>query len=543
MRSSRASLTLLLVGCLLSGVSSDFRYPDFATVCEPTIACSPDFEGTLSCCLPFSTDAESMLTILSGAHFQTCAQADSPTGEVEGLKGKASVSNQDTAQDPQINIRQSTVVDYVASPRMSVTTNWTRSVFEEVVRRRNELRADLLVALDVLAQSKIDIQKGLEPDAEGQIWLIIAMQQAKVDNLRMLYNLTLGRDLKLYNEHRGEYLAIFPYNDYERLCDNRMRLTPAAPTRRGSVWFTRMQEVTYGFTTSFKFQLSARNRFCRQKVEAHSDQQKGRGLTVHYDECQRMEWNATEWSDRIFGIGGGDGFAFVIQTQGPDAMGTRGNENGFGGIENSVAIEFDTYLNKDIGDVNDMHVAVHTGGCRQRNSAHEQTLLSSYAHLRSTGRFIQDGAVHEARIEYTPGLDFNPDTQPNWSSSEYAQTFVKSDGMGTLRVFLDDMDEAVINMPISLKYALRLETGKAYVGFTASTGDMWQNHDILSWEFKEYVSDPEAACSLGILKRAQCLEEKRWPLFQGAALTGTPYFEPGANPWEPSFGSVCTTCP
>lgn len=62
----------------------------------------------------------------SGAHFQTCAQAQSPTGEVQGLKGRANVSNQDTADDPQININQETVVDYVASPRISVTTNWTR---------------------------------------------------------------------------------------------------------------------------------------------------------------------------------------------------------------------------------------------------------------------------------------------------------------------------------------------------------------------------------------------------------------------------------
>jgi len=96
----------------------------------------------------------------------------------------------------------------------------------------------------------------------------------------------------------------------------------------------------------------------------------------------------------------------------------------------------------------------------------------------------QDGSYHTARIDYTPALDFNPDTQPNWSSSAYASTFVKADGLGTLRVFLDDMDTAVINMPISLKYALKLQTGKAYVGFTASTGDMWQNHDIVEWEFK-----------------------------------------------------------
>ena len=30
--------------------------------------------------------------------------------------------------------------------------------------------------------------------------------------------------------------------------------------------------------------------------------------------------------------------------------------------------------------------------------------------------------------------DFNPDRQPHWSSTPYLQQFVKSDGIGTLRV-------------------------------------------------------------------------------------------------------------
>ena len=40
---------------------------------------------------------------------------------------------------------------------------------------------------------------------------------------------------------------------------------------------------------------------------------KGVALTVHYDECLRAVWNASEWSQRVLGLGGGDGFAFVIQ--------------------------------------------------------------------------------------------------------------------------------------------------------------------------------------------------------------------------------------
>ncbi len=50
-------------------------------------------------------------------------------------------------------------MDYPASPRMSVTTNWTRSVFEEVVRRRNELRADLRTVLADLVVVKQNISR------------------------------------------------------------------------------------------------------------------------------------------------------------------------------------------------------------------------------------------------------------------------------------------------------------------------------------------------------------------------------------------------
>lgn len=48
-------------------------------------------------------------------------------------------------------------------------------------------------------------------------------------------------------------------------------------------------------------------------------------------------------TERAYGLGGGDGFAFVIQGEGPTAVGRSGNELGYGGITDSVAIEFDMY--------------------------------------------------------------------------------------------------------------------------------------------------------------------------------------------------------
>jgi len=386
-------LVALALGGVVGRASGDFDYPDFATVCDPTLKCAPKFQGTLSCCMPFGTDAESNLLLNSGAHFQTCAQFNSPTGEVDGLSGRDVVFNRDTANDPQIMITQLTEIDYEASPRRSLTYNWTRSVFEEVVRRRDELRAMLVTAIEKLRDSRKALDVGLEPDANGQVWLIIAMHQAEVTKLEKLYNETLERDRKLYLEHTAEYVTVFPHNDHGSACDNRIRLTPAAPTRRGSIWYRTPQKVTHGFTTSFRFQLSARNRLCKRLVEAHADQMKGVALTVHYDECLRAVWNSTEWSQRVLGLGGGDGFAFVIQGGGGDVLGQRGNQLGFGGIEDSIAVEFDTYQNKELDDVNDMHVAVHTGGCRKGNGADGRTRLAHYGPLRTTDRYLQDGEV------------------------------------------------------------------------------------------------------------------------------------------------------
>ena len=192
-------------------------------------------------------------------------------GEVEGLTGRNATFNQDTANDPQVMITQLTEVDYEASPRRSVTYNWTRSVFEEVVRRRDELRRDLVRAIDKLKESRAGLDVGLEPDANGQIWLIIAMHQTEVTRLEKLYNETLQRDRNLYLEHTREYVAILPHNDHGSACDNRLRLTPAAPTRRGSVWYKKPQRVTHGFTTTFRFQLTARNRFYEHLAKARAD--------------------------------------------------------------------------------------------------------------------------------------------------------------------------------------------------------------------------------------------------------------------------------
>ena len=61
--------------------------------------------------------------------------------------------------------------------------------------------------------------------------------------------------------------------------------------------------------------------------------------------------------------------AFVIQTEKPNALGGMGKHLGYGGINNSLAVEFDTYHNYQEVDPYENHVSIHTRGWRHPNNA------------------------------------------------------------------------------------------------------------------------------------------------------------------------------
>lgn len=52
-----------------------------------------------------------------------------------------------------------------------------------------------------------------------------------------------------------------------------------------------------------------------------------------------------------------------------------------------------------------------------------------------------------------------------------------------LRIYFDNMEKAVLRVNVNIPDLLKLENGELFVGFTASTGGICENHDILSWEF------------------------------------------------------------
>ena len=207
-----------------------------------------------------------------------------------------------------------------------------------------------------------------------------------------------------------------------RVSDKVLRITRTRAAISGAFWFREKQSVQSGFETTFQFQLTHQNQF--------------------------SPWRGT------------DGFAFVLQNSGPDAMGGLGSALGFGvgdstwphaGIPWAVAVFFDTYRNKEEGDPSSNYIGIRVNGSPSETRWPPSRLADS----PNLSIRLKDGKVHTARIVFRPPV---------------------------LSVFLDGSVAPVVETKVDLSIATDRQ-GRAWVGFTAATGGGWQNHDLLSWSF------------------------------------------------------------
>ena len=205
---------------------------------------------------------------------------------------------------------------------------------------------------------------------------------------------------------------------------NVLRLTRAKPDKSGACWLREKLPVRSGFETTFQFQLTHQ--------------------------------------DRLF-FHGADGFAFVLQNSGPEALGGIGSAGGFGvndptypdhaGIPWAVVIFFDTFRNSEEKDPSGNSIAIRANGTPPETRWPPPRLaLASTLNVR-----LKDHKVHTARVLYQPPM---------------------------LSVFLDGSPAPVLETVLDLSIATDRD-GKAWVGFTAATGGGYENHDILKWSFAE----------------------------------------------------------
>jgi len=210
-----------------------------------------------------------------------------------------------------------------------------------------------------------------------------------------------------------------------------LRITPNQTQTAGSAWYLTQQPVANSFSTTFTFQLSGGN---------------------------------TSQSPA-------DGIAFVIQNSatGTAALGPDGCGIGFGdsasgcvpatgGIPNSLAIEFNTFLNGGVDpNANDVTIQNCTpaGAPTGPNSVDPTCTIAVNSNLLST---LADGNVHTVTINYS-----GPSTT-------------------LLDVILDNNDLFPGGVTFNLA-TIGLNSGNAWVGFTGGTGGGDDNQDILSWTF------------------------------------------------------------
>ncbi|GAB6161175.1 hypothetical protein JCM12298_03340 [Desulfothermus naphthae] len=148
---------------------------------------------------------------------------------------------------------------------------------------------------------------------------------------------------------------------------------------------------------------------------------------------------------------GADGLTFTIQTNSAN-VGGGGGSLGYGGIQNSLAIEYDTYYNY-WKDPNGNHIGIDLNGNIQS---------------KATKNIFPD--FNNGQIWYT-WIDYNGTTD-------------------TLEVRISQ-ENTRPNDP-DLSYLVDLGTifgtNVAYVGFTSGTGDSMGWHDIREWIFVDNYS-------------------------------------------------------
>jgi hypothetical protein len=207
-------------------------------------------------------------------------------------------------------------------------------------------------------------------------------------------------------------------------------LSPAWVTApAGAVWFDDKQDMTRSWTCTFVFSIDS--------IGGQLDRDS---------------------------VPGGDGIAFVIQNDYPRALGWSGGGIGYGGILNSLAVEFDTYANDEYGvdDPSSNHVSVQTRG----------RLSNSYRHTFSRGQ--------SSDIPELSGVG------PVAATVRYDAT------RGTLSVAFG-CQSPVLYAAARLDSLLSLTNGRAWIGFAAASQSAYQNHRLHSVCFA-YGSGPECGC-------------------------------------------------
>ncbi|CAN0485445.1 unnamed protein product, partial [Phaeothamnion confervicola] len=155
----------------------------------------------------------------------------------------------------------------------------------------------------------------------------------------------------------------------------------------GALWYDVPVAVATGFETYFVFQITDHSRVC----------------TTHRDpDFSLMQHKSCS-------VRGGDGLAFVLQRdpRGAAAVGGTGAQLGYGGIAESLAVEFDTWYNPPSGSNGQNTSSSPSSAASAENSTVKFPPRASSAltpPFPVGGGGLADGAQHAVKVAYYPRL-------------------------------------------------------------------------------------------------------------------------------------------
>jgi hypothetical protein len=209
------------------------------------------------------------------------------------------------------------------------------------------------------------------------------------------------------------------------------------------------------FSSTSGLVLRADSQIVGNALRLNPNSQDKHGEVWYGQKIPVLEGFTTTFQFQITGLGNGgaDGIWFIIQNSNEGLEYTSALYS----IPNSVNIELDTWENSQYSDPSGNHISVQSAGQNQNSPSHAYSLGST-----SSIPNLSDGAIHTVKIEYIPG---------------------------NMKIYLDNLTNPVLMVPIDLSAIINLDAGKAYVGFGGYTGWAYENHDILSWQWRS-TGDP-----------------------------------------------------